>query len=223
MKKIIIIILASCLVMFEAVQAFAAPFINSKSITVDYVDVVNPYMTPLEKKDMLKRSMSLIRASGIKARLGTRYNVQDPFLSKRMSIDNTTDRFREEFELWQRKVSNLRKRNRLLIVLAPPWIIGNTLDSQGWPKGGTVRIGGQAETGTISRGCIAVASVSSYQIGGKSMKGASETITLHEIGHCLGADHDDSQPNIMTKYIPSTGGPLFYTSKSLGEMSNELN
>lgn len=220
MKKIILA--AVSVVILGAVQVSAQPYINKRLIIVDYVDVVNPFMTPLEKKDILKRSMSFLRASGVRAKLGARYNVQDPFSSKRLSVDNTDARFREEFDYWQRKVSNLRKRKHILFVMAPPWTFGNKLNAQGWPNGGKIKIGGFAETGTIRRGCIAFGSASAIQIGGKSLKEATEAITNHELTHCLGASHDNSVPNFMNELIPSTGGYLFFTPRTLGEIKSEI-
>jgi len=165
------------------------------------------------------------RASGIKVSLGARYNISDPFSSKRLDVSNTTSRFSEEFNYWKSKVSNLRKRWHVLYVVSPPWTIGNKLDASGWPNGGLLNFGGYAETGRVSGGCIANGSASAIQIGGADRKPMSETIAKHEIGHCLGASHDDSSNNLMSYgvlYIPPTGGPLFYTPRSLGEIASVI-
>jgi len=155
MKKAIIIGLAIGAVIFGEMNAFAAPYINKRRIVIDYVDIVNPYMTSLEKKQMLINVIAFQRASGIKVTLGARYNISDPFSSKRLDVSNTTSRFSEEFNYWKSKVSNLRKRWHVLYVVSPPWTIGNKLDASGWPNGGLLNFGGYAETGRVSGGCIA--------------------------------------------------------------------
>jgi len=217
-KKIILLLL----VMLINTKAFASPYFNKKLIIVDYVDVGSPYMTPIEKKDMMKNIIAFLRASGIKAKLGARYNIADPFVYKRLDVINTNDRFSEEFYYWKGKVSNLRKRNHVLYVISPPWTIGNKIDSSGWPNGGKLRLGGMAETGSVKKGCIANGSASAVQIGGGSLKQSSENLGRHEVSHCLGAGHDDSVINLMNKFIPSTGGPLFYTPRSLGEIAGVI-
>lgn len=227
MKKAILIGVAVGAVIFGAMNAFAAPYINDKLVVVKQIYVVNPAMSPTMARRAAQQVINAQRAKDrIRVRLSKQVIVDDPFSGKRLLPENTTGRFYEEFQFYNSKLAREGK-GTVLLVSAPAWELGNKLDAQGWPSGGAPYLGGWAYTGSVLWGGYAYGTAISVGYGGANKFHQSKLIMDHELKHTYGANHDNSAPNVMAEnaqfdLINSGGRSLPTFQKALNEIKAVL-
>lgn len=199
MKRIMIMAVAVWLIIFGAVKAFAAPYINDKLVVVNQVYVVNPAMSAKMSRRAAQQVINRQRAQDrIRVRLSKQVIVDDPFTEKRLDPSNTTNRFREEFDYWN-KLLKKDGRGTTILVSAPAWELYNVLDAQGWPSGGIPYLGGLASTASVLWGGFAYGTAISVGYGGANKFHQSKLIMDHELKHTYGASHDNSSKNVMAE------------------------
>ena len=197
MKKAILIGVAVGVVIFGAINAFAAPYINDKLVVVNQVYVVNPAMSAKMSRRAAQQVINRQRAKDrIRVRLSKQVIVDDPFVEQRLDPVNTKNRFREEFDYWNKRLVK-DGRGTSILVSAPAWTLDNQYDAQGWPSGGSPYLGGFASTGSVLWGGFAYGTAISVGYGGANKFHQSKLIMDHELKHTYGASHDNSGPNGM--------------------------
>lgn len=196
MKTITTIIF--CAVLGFASNCYAAPrFVNKKVVVLDIVHITNAHMGDKTFKKLVKEAIQHMRSSGYRIKLGKFYLRNDSLSDLRLSPENTLDVFEQEYVYSHYRYINLRKQGHILYVAAPPWTIGSTLNSDGWPEGGKLYSGGFAIQSSARRGGYAYGTALLHGNGGVERYEQTFRILEHEIIHVSGGHHINDGMNVM--------------------------
>lgn len=181
----------------------ASPFSGQKRLAVDTVGIVNPWLPVKVDKRLTREAVGIIRASGLRYAVGKFRTVDDPFEtfdSGRLYPEHygysKKDPFYAEFAYWFARL--VLKKQRISLVTSPPWQFGGVGE---WKDNATPYYAGIAQYKTGLKGCLAYASAAEYGKGGASVYRKSLLIRIHELLHCGGAQHIDTEVNVMNSSV----------------------
>lgn len=127
------------------------------------------------------RIKSYYRRYGIVVKFGFFIVRRDPFPYFREECNNVFC-IEQEYSAYWHKFGYLRKDGEVLHVIAPP-----------------VKVDGHLYIGGMASNCggFSYSNAETYNSNGEYRFIHSVNAAIHEIGHALGADHDDSGVNVM--------------------------
>ncbi len=213
-----------------AVTAYAEPStggplfagsINRRAVVIDATYIWSASYSPQNARASVRKTVKRANAAGVKTRAGKFRRVNDPFQTfsaGRYEPERFPDAFSAEWFYWNSRLTRKPMPYHVHYVFSPPWRFGGV---GAWKDGSRARLGGNSGS-NVKQGCVAVGSAARYGNGGEPWLNLTDTIFLHEFFHCLGAQHTDAQPNIMsTDPLPLTDktGPLLPV---LGETIDSL-
>jgi len=157
---------------------------------------------------MMRGAKAYLRTYGIRIKLGKLYKRMDPYPFYRSECNNL-DCFEAEFSAKYYEYNELRRDGELLHVIAPPVMVD-----------GHLYFAGMSLQCSIANVAYSYSNAEKFNSAGDKRYRHSLNAMVQEILHTLGAQYDQSGPNIMheaaSKYV--TGRLLPMNQKAKGEV-----
>ena len=176
-----------------------AGFVNKKRVTLDITCVTNPWLRAGGCRQIQSDAVEFYRSSGIRLIAGKILHVGDPFESfsgGRLYPEHFEHPALTEGLYWGSRFNRKVKPWHVNYVVSPPWMYGGQGE---WRDGAKPQFAGFAQQGWVRRGCVAQGTGMTFNVGGGLAIVETLLVALQEVGHCLGGEHDNSEPNVMSE------------------------